>query len=90
MTRSSPSAAGASGDVPVRDAATVMLLRDGAAELEVWLLTRVGGMAFAGDASPDLEDGIEKGRVRFVSRKHMPQIIEAAIREPGAERLVEP
>jgi 8-oxo-dGTP pyrophosphatase MutT (NUDIX family) len=47
----SPSAAGAAGDVPVRDAATVVLLRDGAAEIEVWLLTRVGGMAFAGGMS---------------------------------------
>lgn len=33
--------------VPVRDAATVVLLRDGAAGLEAWLLTRVTQMAFA-------------------------------------------
>jgi 8-oxo-dGTP pyrophosphatase MutT (NUDIX family) len=36
-------------DVPIRDAATVVLLRDGLDEsgLEVWLLTRVTQMAFA-------------------------------------------
>ncbi len=33
--------------VPVRDAATVVLLRDGADGLEAWLLTRVAQMAFA-------------------------------------------
>ncbi|SNS31772.1 NUDIX hydrolase [Rhodococcoides kyotonense] len=36
------------GDVPVRDASTVILLRDAAAGIEVFLLERVGGMAFAG------------------------------------------
>jgi 8-oxo-dGTP pyrophosphatase MutT (NUDIX family) len=35
-------------DVPVRDAATVVLLRDGDDGIEVWLLTRVTGMVFAG------------------------------------------
>jgi 8-oxo-dGTP pyrophosphatase MutT (NUDIX family) len=35
------------GDVPVRDAATVVLLRDGAEGIEAWLLTRVTQMAFA-------------------------------------------
>jgi len=34
--------------VPTRDAATVLLLRDGAVGLEVYLLRRVRGMAFAG------------------------------------------
>jgi 8-oxo-dGTP pyrophosphatase MutT (NUDIX family) len=34
-------------DVPVRDAATVVLLRDGADGVEAWLLTRVTQMAFA-------------------------------------------
>jgi 8-oxo-dGTP pyrophosphatase MutT (NUDIX family) len=33
--------------VPVRDASTVVLLRDGAAGVEAWLLTRVRQMAFA-------------------------------------------
>jgi 8-oxo-dGTP pyrophosphatase MutT (NUDIX family) len=33
--------------VPVRDAATVVLLRDGAEGIEAWLLTRVVQMAFA-------------------------------------------
>ncbi len=33
--------------MPVRDAATVVLLRDGADGLETWLLTRVTQMAFA-------------------------------------------
>ncbi len=35
-------------EVPVRDAATVVLLRDGPAGLQVWLLTRVSQMVFAG------------------------------------------
>jgi 8-oxo-dGTP pyrophosphatase MutT (NUDIX family) len=34
-------------DVPVRDAATVALLRDGASGIEAWMLTRVRGMVFA-------------------------------------------
>src|SRR3954466_3088596 len=38
-------------DVPVRDAATVVLLRDGAEGIEAWMLTRAIGMAFAGGMS---------------------------------------
>lgn len=34
-------------DVPIRDAATVVLLRDAATGIETWLLTRVKQMAFA-------------------------------------------
>ena len=34
--------------VPIEDAATVVLLRDGADGIETWLLTRVRNMAFAG------------------------------------------
>jgi 8-oxo-dGTP pyrophosphatase MutT (NUDIX family) len=37
--------------VPVRDAATVVLLRDGVAGIETWLLTRVREMVFAGGMS---------------------------------------
>ena len=33
--------------MPIRDASTVVLLRDGADGLEAWLLSRVVGMAFA-------------------------------------------
>ncbi|MDT4918933.1 MAG: hypothetical protein QOH89_3633 [Pseudonocardiales bacterium] len=39
--------AAAPEDVPVRDAATVVLLRDGADGIEAWLLTRVTQMVFA-------------------------------------------
>ncbi len=39
--------AGAGSPVPTRDAATVLLLRDGAAGLETWLMRRVPKMAFA-------------------------------------------
>jgi 8-oxo-dGTP pyrophosphatase MutT (NUDIX family) len=35
----------------VRDAATVVLLRDGAGGVEAWMLTRVAAMAFAGGMS---------------------------------------
>lgn len=38
-------------DVPVRPAATVVLLRDAASGLEAWLLTRVTGMVFAAGMS---------------------------------------
>lgn len=38
-------------DVPVREAATVVLLRDGASGIEAWLLTRVREMAFAAGMS---------------------------------------
>jgi 8-oxo-dGTP pyrophosphatase MutT (NUDIX family) len=38
---------GTADAVPVRDAATVVLLRDGAGGVEAWLLTRVVQMAFA-------------------------------------------
>jgi 8-oxo-dGTP pyrophosphatase MutT (NUDIX family) len=38
-------------DAPVRDAATVVLLRDGPDGMEAWLLTRVAAMAFAGGMS---------------------------------------
>jgi hypothetical protein len=37
--------------VPVRQAATVLLLRDGAAGLEVYLLRRTRGMPFAAGMS---------------------------------------
>jgi 8-oxo-dGTP pyrophosphatase MutT (NUDIX family) len=37
--------------VPVRDAATVLLLRDGTGGIEAWLLTRVRQMAFAAGMS---------------------------------------
>ncbi|HEU5266035.1 MAG TPA: NUDIX hydrolase [Jatrophihabitans sp.] len=38
-------------EVPIRDAATVVLLRDGAQGIEVWLLTRVRQMAFGAGMS---------------------------------------
>ncbi|MEO9140395.1 MAG: NUDIX hydrolase [Jatrophihabitans sp.] len=38
-------------DVPVRDASTVVLLRDGVDGVEAWLLTRVTGMVFAAGMS---------------------------------------
>ena len=48
MSRFDPEA---NADVPIRDASTVVLLRDGASGIETWLLTRVRGMAFAAGAS---------------------------------------
>jgi 8-oxo-dGTP pyrophosphatase MutT (NUDIX family) len=36
---------------PIRDAATVILLRDGATEIEAWMLTRVRQMVFAAGMS---------------------------------------
>ena len=42
---------GERADVPVRDAATVVLVRDGADGIEAWMLTRVTQMAFAAGMS---------------------------------------
>lgn len=47
----SSNGAGRNADVPVRDAATVVLLRDGVDGIEAWLLTRVTQMAFAAGMS---------------------------------------
>jgi 8-oxo-dGTP pyrophosphatase MutT (NUDIX family) len=38
-------------DVPIRDASTVVLLRDGADGIEAWLINRVSGMVFAAGMS---------------------------------------
>ena len=38
-------------EIPIRDAATVVLLRDGAVDLEAWMLTRVQQMVFAAGMS---------------------------------------
>lgn len=47
--------------VPLRDAATVMLLRDGEPGLEVFLLRRVAGMAFAGGMTVFPGGGVDEG-----------------------------
>ena len=44
-------AARAPEETPIRDAATVVLLRDGADGIEAWLLTRVNAMVFAAGMS---------------------------------------
>src|SRR5699024_7523110 len=48
-------------DVPVRDAATVMLLRDGVGGIEVFLLRRVTGMDFAGGMTVFPGGGVDPG-----------------------------
>src|SRR3954467_5712434 len=45
--------------VPIRQAATVLLLRDGAAGLEVYLLRRTKGMPFAGGMSAYPGGGVD-------------------------------
>src|SRR3954463_13005983 len=45
--------------VPIRQAATVLLLRDGAAGLEVYLLRRPEGMPFAGGMGPYPGGGVD-------------------------------
>ncbi len=52
---------GGDGAVPVRDAATVVLLRDGADGVEAWLLTRVTGMQFAAGMSVFPGGRVESG-----------------------------
>jgi 8-oxo-dGTP pyrophosphatase MutT (NUDIX family) len=83
-------------DVPVRDAATVVMLRDGARGVEVWLLTRVRQMVFAAGMSVfpggrvDDADGqvplhgadLENIALRFGCDEPLAhQLIAAAVRE---------
>jgi 8-oxo-dGTP pyrophosphatase MutT (NUDIX family) len=48
------------GPVPIQQAATVLLLRDGAAALEVYLLRRTRGMPFAGGMSAYPGGGVDE------------------------------
>jgi 8-oxo-dGTP pyrophosphatase MutT (NUDIX family) len=87
-------------DVPVRDAATVVLLRAGASGLEAWLLTRVTGMAFAAgmsvfpggrveDADAELPfagDGAARAATRFgCDERGGRALVGAAVRETFEE-----
>jgi 8-oxo-dGTP pyrophosphatase MutT (NUDIX family) len=87
-------------DVPVRDAATVVLLREGASGLEAWLLTRVTGMAFAAgmsvfpggrvdDADAELPfagDGAARAAARFgCDERGARALVGAAVRETFEE-----
>jgi 8-oxo-dGTP pyrophosphatase MutT (NUDIX family) len=87
-------------DVPVRDAATVVLLREGTAGLEAWLLTRVTGMAFAAgmsvfpggrveDADADLPfagDGTARAAARFgCDERAARALLGGAVRETFEE-----
>ncbi|MDT4940933.1 MAG: hypothetical protein QOJ34_1022 [Pseudonocardiales bacterium] len=88
-----------SADVPIRDAATVVLLRDSAAGLEVWLLTRVTQMVFAGgmavfpggrvdDADADLPftAAVDAAASRFgCSPEQARALVGAAVRETFEE-----
>jgi len=90
----------ANADVPIRDASTVVLLRDGAAGIETWLLTRVRGMAFAAGASvfpggrvdeadvllPFAADGVAHTAMRFaVDEDRAKMLLGAAVRETFEE-----
>src|SRR5690348_11955150 len=83
-------------DAAIRDAATVILLRDGVDGLEVWLMTRVTGMAFAGgmavfpggrvdaaDAELPFVDGSDaRAADRFgCPPEHARAVVGAAVRE---------
>lgn len=87
-------------DVPVRDAATVVLLREGEAGLEAWLLTRVTGMVFAGGMSvfpggrvddddadlPFAGDGAARAAARFgCDERTARALLGAAVRETFEE-----
>lgn len=86
--------------VPIRDAATVVLLREGADGLDAWLLTRVRDMVFAAgmsvfpggrvdDADADLPftgDGIVAVAARFdVDEASARALVGAAVRETFEE-----
>jgi 8-oxo-dGTP pyrophosphatase MutT (NUDIX family) len=90
----------ANADVPIRDASTVVLLRDGATGIETWLLTRVRGMAFAAGASvfpggrvddadvslPFTADGVALTAKRFaVDDARARALLGAAVRETFEE-----
>lgn len=90
----------ANADVPIRDASTVVLLRDGDAGIQTWLLTRVRGMAFAAGASvfpggrvddadadlPFMPDGAAHTAARFaVDDMRARTLLGAAVRETFEE-----
>jgi len=87
-------------DVPIRDAATVVLLRDGTAGIEAWLLTRVREMVFAAgmsvfpggrvdEADVDLPfapgAGAEVAERYGVDERHARALLGAAVRETFEE-----
>jgi 8-oxo-dGTP pyrophosphatase MutT (NUDIX family) len=87
-------------DVPIRDAATVVLLRDGASGIEAWLLTRVKQMVFAGgmtvfpggrvneedESLPFAGSGVETVAARFgCSEAQARALIGGAVRETFEE-----
>jgi 8-oxo-dGTP pyrophosphatase MutT (NUDIX family) len=89
-----------SEDVPIRDAATVVLLRDGADGLETWMLTRARELTFAGgmtvfpggrvdDADADLPfvtGGLADAVARFDGDDRLAlALIGAAVRETFEE-----
>jgi 8-oxo-dGTP pyrophosphatase MutT (NUDIX family) len=90
----------AGADVPVRDAATVVLLRDGTDGIEAWMLTRVRQMVFAGgmtvfpggrvdDGDADLPmtpTDFRSLATRFGCEEHLARaLIGAAVRETFEE-----
>jgi 8-oxo-dGTP pyrophosphatase MutT (NUDIX family) len=72
--------------VPVRDAATVVLLRDGATGLDVWLLTRVTQMVFAAGMSVFAGEGVATVAERFgCSEATARALLGGAVRETFEE-----
>jgi 8-oxo-dGTP pyrophosphatase MutT (NUDIX family) len=56
-----------SAEVPIRDAVTVALLRDGSSGIETWLLTRVRNMVFAAGMTVFPGGGAEPGDAEIIS-----------------------
>lgn len=87
------------GEVPVRDAATVVLLRDGERGLETWLLTRVrqlqfaagmsvfpGGAVAAGDAELPTTGAVPESSARLADDPEVVRaLLGAAVRETFEE-----
>jgi 8-oxo-dGTP pyrophosphatase MutT (NUDIX family) len=93
-------AAGRPAEVPVREAATVLLLRDGTAGLETWLMRRVPKMAFAAGMSVFPGGAVDAGDAELelpehhvapvadqlrTTPAHAGRLITAAIRETFEE-----
>jgi 8-oxo-dGTP pyrophosphatase MutT (NUDIX family) len=82
---------------PVREAATVVLLRDGSSGLEAWLLRRVKGMVFAGGmtvfpgGAVDASDALDSPELASVATQlgtsvdHAGRLVCAAVRETFEE-----
>jgi 8-oxo-dGTP pyrophosphatase MutT (NUDIX family) len=75
-------------DVPIRDAVTVALLRDGSAGIETWLLTRVRNMVFAAGMTVFPGGGSEPGDGQIVLDGEVARVAERFDCDEDEARLI--